>query len=136
MRKVIGVDFSGGDQDHTRGNTWVAVGQSDGYTLAIDDSFAISRNELVGLLKKQPKDSVVDLDFPFSVPKSFMEFWRKKYPDNFDANPSRMHDVWAAAHKWGEKNTTDWKECDKNVSNPSGRRICTTSPVNLRWTRK
>ncbi len=83
---IIGVDFSGAKSDQ---NTWIARGVADGLTLTLTECQPISRAELTDLLAESTSPTVAALDFPFSVPQSFAEFWT---PEG-----QTMPDLWAAA---------------------------------------
>ncbi|MDA0733505.1 MAG: DUF429 domain-containing protein [Chloroflexi bacterium] len=83
---IIGVDFSGAKSDQ---NTWITQGIAEGKTLRLTECQPKSRAELTRLLADAASPTVAALDFPFSVPQSFAEFWR---PD-----ARTMPDLWAAA---------------------------------------
>ncbi len=89
MVNIIGVDFSGAEAE---GKTWVTEGHLRDNTLIINDCHpirSISRAELETLLKKMPDGAVAAMDFPFSVPLAFAEFWHP--------SASEMTCLWAAA---------------------------------------
>ncbi|HEU0021752.1 MAG TPA: DUF429 domain-containing protein [Dehalococcoidia bacterium] len=87
---IIGVDFSGARSDQ---NTWMAQGMADGPTLTLAECQPITRDALTDLLAGATGPTVAALDFPFSVPRSFAEFWMP---------PARtMPDLWAAANHMG-----------------------------------
>ena len=81
---VAGVDFSGAKTDD---RTWVATGTLDGDTLTLDDCRPVGRDELSQMLLAMPAGSVAALDFPFSVPESFVRFWHP--------GATAMPDLWA-----------------------------------------
>ncbi len=102
MVKIIGVDFSGGDE--TQGvNTWITEGQLVGSKLNIICCRRIKRDDLTKFLRCQPKDTVAALDFPFSVPLDFATLWKQK--------ARKMPDLWRAAAK--TRSFQDFKgKCD------------------------
>ena len=77
MVKIIGVDFSGADEEKVGVNTWITEGHLEGGGLEIIDCHPIRRNDLTKLLKDQPNDTVAAMDFPFSVPQEFAEYWQR-----------------------------------------------------------
>ncbi len=83
---IIGVDFSGAKSDN---NTWMADGYLDGLELNIRGCRPISRALLTALLENLSEFTIAALDFPFSVPTSFAQYWSP------DAND--MTELWAAA---------------------------------------
>ena len=94
MTTIIGVDFSGAGEHDSVGKTWVTKGHLCGITLTIDDCNPpqpISRANLESLLKQLPKGAVAAMDFPFSVPIGFAEFWQP--------GVGEMPCLWAAAEK-------------------------------------
>ena len=86
-RTIVGVDFSGGDDDDKVGKTWVTKGYSDGGKLTICDCYPISRNDLEKLLMNLPSSAVAAMDFPFGVPQSFAKA-------EFGFTGTLMHDMW------------------------------------------
>lgn len=68
-RKIIGVDFSGGDEK--LGKTWVTEGYFDAGKLTLSDCRRISREKLEDLLMGLTNRAVAAMDFPFSVPLAF-----------------------------------------------------------------
>ncbi|MDA0769134.1 MAG: hypothetical protein O2821_02790, partial [Chloroflexi bacterium] len=84
--EIIGVDFSGAQGDS---NTWIAEGDFDGNCLTLRRCYGIKRNDLTRKLLESAADSVAALDFPFSVPQAFADFW----------NPQSqvMPDLWRTA---------------------------------------
>lgn len=70
--QTLGVDFSGARGDR---NTWITEGTFDDNCLTLNGCYAISRSDLSQRLLDLPADSVVALDFPFSVPLSFAKAW-------------------------------------------------------------
>jgi hypothetical protein len=84
--EIVGVDFSGARSDD---RTWVARGRLDGPSLVLRPCEPVRRAELERLLLSLPGDSVAALDFPFSVPLEFAQFWRPE--------AIAMPDLWAAA---------------------------------------
>ena len=69
---ILGVDFSGAKGDR---NTWLAQGTAHQGSLTLEDCRPISRADLAALLEQTPLPAVAALDFPFSVPQSFAQFW-------------------------------------------------------------
>lgn len=70
-RTIIGVDFSGA---RAEGKTWVSEGRllSDN-RLTIDHVQPFLRDDLSEFLQEVPLGTVVALDFPFGLPKVFLE---------------------------------------------------------------
>ena len=69
-RKIIGVDFSGGNE--AKGvKTWVTEGYYDGGKLTLCCCYPIGRDGLEKLLMNLPNRAVAAMDFPFSVPLAF-----------------------------------------------------------------
>ena len=97
--RIIGVDFSGAQREV--GKTWVAEGSlSDGGLLTLNNSHPITRLDLTAKLKSLSVPAVVGMDFPFSVPEVFANFWHCKRP-SFASNIENMARLWVAAHKMG-----------------------------------
>lgn len=84
--QIAGVDFSGAKTDN---HTWLASGDLDRGVLTLLDCRPVSRQALLECLLALPGDSVAALDFPFSVPESFVGFWVP--------GATGMPDLWAAA---------------------------------------
>ena len=72
-RTIVGVDFSGAKADNA---TWVTRASLRGTGLRILSSQSMKRCQLAGLLASLPGEAVAALDFPFSVPQGFAEFWQ------------------------------------------------------------
>ena len=72
---IVGVDFSGAKADNA---TWVTQGRLEGQSLRIHSSRSMPRAELADLLASLPTETVAALDFPYSVPQQFAEFWVPK----------------------------------------------------------
>ena len=72
MVKIIGVDFSGAKADAA---TWVTQSLREGDGLRILSCQQMKRAELTELLASLPVETVAALDFPFSVPQEFAQFW-------------------------------------------------------------
>ena len=87
--RIIGVDFSGAGSDDSVGKTWMAQGWLDGNILTIKSCCPISRRALTDELAGLTEPAVVAMDFPFSVPAEFAEFWQ---PD-----ARQMPALWEAA---------------------------------------
>ncbi len=69
--QILGVDFSGAVADD---KTWLAEGRlSSTECMIIDRVQPILRDDLLVLLKEVPESTVVALDFPFGLPKVFLE---------------------------------------------------------------
>ena len=84
---IVGVDFSGAVEKGNRSNTWITEAQLHGGTLEIEDCRPIQRTALTEFLEDlQDGDSVVAMDFPFSVPRKFAE---ELLPTS-----NKMPDVW------------------------------------------
>ena len=84
--EIIGVDFSGARAD---GSTWIAEGTFDGNCLSLHRCYAIKRADLTQKLLELAADSVAALDFPFSVPAEFADFWSPQ--------SRSMPDLWSEA---------------------------------------
>ena len=69
---IVGVDFSGAKADNA---TWVTQARLEGRSLRILSSQSMPRADLADLLASLPSGTVAALDFPFSVPQQFAEFW-------------------------------------------------------------
>lgn len=81
---IYGVDFSGAKTDK---NTWIASGSLSCQNINLDSVNPITRRDLVILLQNVPKNSIVALDFPFSLPIDFLRSWApqaKTMPDVWD----------------------------------------------------
>ena len=91
--KIIGVDFSGAKYDNA---TAVTEAVLQGKELTVESCILFSGTResahyrLEQLLRKLPDDSVVAMDFPFSVPKAFAE--------KFAPNSSAMPVLWYRAN--------------------------------------
>ena len=70
---IVGVDFSGAKTDNA---TWVTRCLREDSGLRIISSQQMRRAELTELLASLPGEAVAALDFPFSVPHDFAQFWR------------------------------------------------------------
>ena len=69
---ILGVDFSGARSDNA---TWATRALLEEGQLRILSSESVKRDELSELLMWLPGDAVVAIDFPFSVPQEFSEYW-------------------------------------------------------------
>ena len=74
---ILGVDFSGAAPDN---NTWMAQGWLSGEGLELEACRRLSRGEVADILEGSfvegsPAGTVASLDFPFSVPRQFAEYW-------------------------------------------------------------
>ena len=88
-RTIIGVDFSGARREN---KTWITEGNLRGdrnQVFQITRCERVSRADLTKRLKKR-NYSVAAIDFPFSVPIAFANFWQP--------NIHRMQDLWRAAY--------------------------------------
>ena len=70
---IVGVDFSGAKADNA---TWVTRACKEGDGLGILSCQQVTRAELTELLASLPGSTVAALDFPFSVPHDFAQYWR------------------------------------------------------------
>ena len=84
--EIVGVDFSGAKTDD---RTWVAQATLEHGSLTLEECRPVPRAALAQLLLSLPGGSVAALDFPFSVPKVFADFWQP--------GAISMPDLWAAA---------------------------------------
>ena len=84
--EILGVDFSGAAPDN---NTWVAAGTLINGGLELRECFPASRDRVAQMLISLPQGSVAALDFPFSVPLPFANYWRPGAED--------MTQLWTAA---------------------------------------
>lgn len=89
--RVIGVDFSGAEPEV--GKTWIVEGALNGNVLTLQSCHHIIRADLTRKLADLEKPAVVAMDFPFSVPRGFADFW---CPSRV-AQEGLMPDVWATA---------------------------------------
>ena len=69
---ILGVDFSGAAPDK---NTWAAWGSLQGDTLFVQECRPLSRRETSNELETLGSNGVAALDFPFSVPVAFANYW-------------------------------------------------------------
>ncbi len=94
--QIVGVDFSGAA---TANATWVcrATLEEGLARLTVEDCYRLPRERdrahqrLRVLLETLPKGAVAALDFPFSVPEEFAQFWQP--------TARTMPDLWRAAHE-------------------------------------
>ena len=70
--QILGVDFSGAAPDN---NTWLAQGSLTDQELMLERCRVVRRDELTDILSSLPGTAVAALDFPFSVPLQFAEYW-------------------------------------------------------------
>ena len=109
MVKIIGVDFSGGDEIQGSG-TWITEGQFENGKLVIECCRPTRRDELENGLKNLPDNALAAMDFPFSVPKAFSDYWKP--------GSKEMPDLWCAAATidWNAFKTkcSDYVKCQKN----------------------
>ena len=114
--KIIGVDFSGAERSNT---TWVAKGTLIGNVLELESCRRLGKRrgdahqKLEDELKALPKESVAAMDFPFSVPEEFIEYWCGS--DELLASPEDMTELWKAAQRLKKSNTELEKWCKKFV---------------------
>ena len=105
MKQILGVDFSGARADN---NTWLARGTLEGTALTLHECRRVARQELTEMLAACSGPTIAALDFPFSTPKSFAQFWvagSEQMPDLWDATAAleyddflAMRDEFVAAH--------------------------------------
>lgn len=89
--RVIGVDFSG-DKSEGSKITWFAEGNlSGGGLLKLEICCPITRKDLTHKLASLKQPAVVAMDFPFSVPREFANFWVP--------TARTMPDLWAATQR-------------------------------------
>ena len=88
--RIIGVDFSGAQYER-KSATWLAQGRLEGKVLTLETCHPIIRADLTDWLRDLDEPAVVGMDFPFSVPVEFANFW---CPQIIAQNGS-MPDVWA-----------------------------------------
>ena len=88
--KIAGVDFSGAAPDN---NTWLAQGWLSDGTIELESCARVSRAEVAAVLEDSPDGTVASLDFPFSVPRDFAEYWISECR----FTPSLMPGLWRAA---------------------------------------
>lgn len=83
-------------------------GEFDGKALELEAPIQISRQDLKSIIKKSDASTVIALDFPFSVPKSFLNFWVKT--DCKVSFAQNMLDLWEAANRLRKTNQhiIDW----------------------------
>lgn len=80
-RTIVGVDFSGAKADNA---TWVTRALMDEDGLRLLSSDPMRRADLADLLCSLTPETVAALDFPYSVPQQFAEYW---VPDATDMPP-------------------------------------------------
>ena len=85
---IVGVDFSGAKADNA---TWVTQAEQEGDGLRILSCQQMRRAELTELLASMPGHTVAALDFPFSVPHEFVQFWQP--------SAREMPPLWSAASR-------------------------------------
>ena len=86
---IVGVDFSGAAPDN---NTWMSQARLSGVRLdqlELTDCRRVSRGQVANELEGSPGGTVASLDFPFSVPRDFAEFWMPQ--------AQSMPELWAGA---------------------------------------
>ena len=95
-RTIVGVDFSGAE---TEGKTWLCEGKvrSPGQ-VTIERVQPVLRNDLAEFLYCVPFGTVVALDFPFSLPKVFLDSLDIRVPDMKQVWP-RIAEMPFAAYK-------------------------------------
>lgn len=92
--RIMGVDFSGAQPEV--GKTWIAEGRLEGNILTIESCRPISRMALTNELAGLTEPAVAAMDFPFSVPEVFVNFWHCHRP-NLVPYKGNMTNLWAAA---------------------------------------
>ncbi len=114
--EIIGVDFSGNEK---RNATWVARCCLKGSVLKIESCSHLgnarekAHKDLERILKELPSGSVAAMDFPFSVPEEFIEYWGEC--DEELASPKDMTELWKAASRVKKSNTKLGEWCKKFV---------------------
>ena len=109
-RTVVGVDFSGAKDE---GKTWVAKGRLISQDqMTIDLVHPITRNDLAEFLQDALPGTVVALDFPFGLPKAFLE--------SLDIGGPTIRDVWPQITAMSLDEY--WDKCKAFGSHP--KRIC------------
>ena len=127
--KIIGVDFSGAV---TRNTTWVAKGELKGRILTIKTCFKpASKQEEAHLKVKEiltrlPPGAVAAMDFPFSVPKSFLEHWSAL--DEQISSARTMPDLWRRAGELKKSNKKLRRWCKEFVNKRKKDEIFPTEP--------
>ena len=111
---IVGVDFSGGDETR-QANTWITEGQFESSQLRITGCpRPIKRKDLTELLLEyRSSDTVVAMDFPFSVPWDFAKYWKP--------NVNKMPELWYAASEMNFCNF-DTRCNDYSDQMPKGRK--------------
>lgn len=91
--RIIGVDFSGA-QDEKKSATWLAQGRLEGGVITLETCHPIIRADLTAKLQVLDEPATVAMDFPFSVPVEFANYWQrsKVLDDGWE-----MPNLWAAA---------------------------------------
>ena len=134
MTKIMGVDFSGAGTDNHVGNTWMTQGRLDGNTLALEtqeNPRPISRACLTNKLAGLSEPAVAAMDFPFSVPREFANFWQP--------NAQAMPALWEAAAGVDIRGFTNLRDSfakDRRAGEKEPKRPCdppeSISPLNIR----
>lgn len=132
--RIMGVDFSGAGTDDHVGNTWLAQGRLEGNTLTLEtqgNPRRISRTALTNKLAGLDEPAVAAMDFPFSVPVEFANFWQ---PD-----ARQMPALWAAATDMDIRRFTNLRDSfarDRRAGQKEPKRPCdppeSISPLNIR----
>ena len=93
MTKIMGVDFSGA-RGEKKSATWLAQGRLEGGILTLETCHPIIRADLTANLQALNEPATVAMDFPFSVPVEFANYWQrsKVLDDGWE-----MPNLWAAA---------------------------------------
>ena len=97
--KIVGVDFSGAKTDK---DTWLCVAELDGDGLALRSCESVKRKQLTELLISIDQPIVAAMDFPFSVPQAFANFWQP--------NARVMPDLWEAASVMELPEFREWRD--------------------------
>jgi hypothetical protein len=84
--EILGIDFSGARSDSS---TWMAEGFLEGQVLTLGRCRPVTRAELTERLAGAASQTIAALDFPFSVPLSFAQYWMPA--------ARSMPDLWRAA---------------------------------------
>ena len=89
-RTIWGVDYSGAKEIESRKstwNTWITEAELRGDELEIKCCRPVLRTTLTEDLKKLPPNAVVAMDFPFGLPKLFLE-------EEFSFSGTLMYEMW------------------------------------------
>ena len=122
--RIIGVDFSGAVRER---NTWICEGTFDGEVLYICRCHSIPRDELTDKLSQIDEPAVAAMDFPFSVPKEFIDYWGEH--DSTVRSAETMPELWRAAVQLSSSNAKLKRWCTKFVNERKRNRVVPAEPV-------